>query len=147
MRMLSVSYLPVDCSSLVDVGAAEKTRASTGVTPQRPQRCASTNSATAARLRCPLYVTFILIYQACFAAQGEKVKKPAHQPFRPSALSRRPFAHHLSRRPFAQQPPKATYPKVTYPKRHTQSNIPKAAVPARNHSQPAKGRLCYCHYQ
>ena len=31
-------------------GAAEKTRTSTGVTPQRPQRCASTNSATAARL-------------------------------------------------------------------------------------------------
>ncbi len=30
-------------------GAAEKTRTSTGVTPQRPQRCASTNSATAAR--------------------------------------------------------------------------------------------------
>ena len=29
-------------------GAAEKTRTSTGVTPQRPQRCASTNSATAA---------------------------------------------------------------------------------------------------
>ena len=30
------------------IGAAEKTRTSTGVTPQRPQRCASTNSATAA---------------------------------------------------------------------------------------------------
>lgn len=30
------------------LGAAEKTRTSTGVTPQRPQRCASTNSATAA---------------------------------------------------------------------------------------------------
>lgn len=29
-------------------GAAEKTRTSTGLTPQRPQRCASTNSATAA---------------------------------------------------------------------------------------------------
>ena len=29
-------------------GAAEKTRTSTGVIPQRPQRCASTNSATAA---------------------------------------------------------------------------------------------------
>ena len=48
-------------------GAAEKTRTSTGVSPQRPQRCASTNSATAARLRCPLYVTFMLNYQACFA--------------------------------------------------------------------------------
>ena len=34
-------------------GAAEKTRTSTGVSPQRPQRCASTNSATAARLRNP----------------------------------------------------------------------------------------------
>ncbi len=32
-------------------GAAEKTRTSTGFTPQRPQRCASTNSATAAHLR------------------------------------------------------------------------------------------------
>ena len=61
-------------------GAAEKTRTSTGVSPQRPQRCASTNSATAARLRSPLYVTFILIYQACFAAYGEKGKKPALQP-------------------------------------------------------------------
>ena len=29
-------------------GAAEKTRTSTHVTGQRPQRCASTNSATAA---------------------------------------------------------------------------------------------------
>ena len=29
-------------------GAVEKTRTSTGVTPQRPQRCASTNSATTA---------------------------------------------------------------------------------------------------
>ena len=29
-------------------GAAEKTRTSTGFTPQRPQRCASTSSATAA---------------------------------------------------------------------------------------------------
>ena len=32
-------------------GATEKTRTSTGVTPQRPQRCASTNSATVALLR------------------------------------------------------------------------------------------------
>ena len=39
MRMLPVGYLTEDCSSLVDVGAAEKTRTSTGVTPQRPQRC------------------------------------------------------------------------------------------------------------
>ncbi len=31
------------------IGAVEKTRTSTGVTPQRPQRCASTNSATTAR--------------------------------------------------------------------------------------------------
>ena len=30
-------------------GAVEKTRTSTGVTPQRPQRCASTNSATTAQ--------------------------------------------------------------------------------------------------
>ncbi len=29
-------------------GAVEKTRTSTGFTPQRPQRCASTNSATTA---------------------------------------------------------------------------------------------------
>ena len=29
-------------------GAAEKTRTSTDLTPQRPQRCASTSSATAA---------------------------------------------------------------------------------------------------
>ncbi len=32
-------------------GAVEKTRTSTGVTPQRPQRCASTNSATTALSR------------------------------------------------------------------------------------------------
>ncbi len=37
-------------------GAAEKTRTSTGVTPQRPQRCASTNSATAAIEDMPLEV-------------------------------------------------------------------------------------------
>ena len=67
-------------------GAAEKTRTSTGVSPQRPQRCASTNSATAARLRCPLYVTFILIYQACFAAQGEKDKSQPISHFHLSAL-------------------------------------------------------------
>ena len=30
-------------------GAAKKTRTSTGFRPQRPQRCASTNSAMAAR--------------------------------------------------------------------------------------------------
>ena len=75
-------------------GAAEKTRTSTGVSPQRPQRCASTNSATAARLRCPLYVTFILIYQACFAAQGEKDKKPTHPP---AFTRQRAFAHHTPR--------------------------------------------------
>ena len=32
----------------INNGAVEKTRTSTGVTPQRPQRCASTNSATTA---------------------------------------------------------------------------------------------------
>ena len=32
-------------------GAAEKTRTSTGFTPQRPQRCASTRSATAANYK------------------------------------------------------------------------------------------------
>jgi len=32
-----------------DVGAVEKTRTSTGFRPQRPQRCASTNSATTAK--------------------------------------------------------------------------------------------------
>ena len=31
-----------------EIGAAEKTRTSTAVKEQRPQRCASTNSATAA---------------------------------------------------------------------------------------------------
>ncbi len=34
--------------SNVCFGAVEKTRTSTGITPQRPQRCASTNSATTA---------------------------------------------------------------------------------------------------
>ncbi|MDC1408983.1 hypothetical protein N8524_11790, partial [Candidatus Puniceispirillum sp.] len=59
---------------------------STGVSPQRPQRCASTNSATAARLRSPLYVTFILIYQACFAAFGEKDKSQSVSRFHLSTL-------------------------------------------------------------
>ena len=36
-------------------GAAEKTRTSTDFTPQRPQRCASTSSATAAN--------YLLLYQ------------------------------------------------------------------------------------
>gem|GEM_PF-4075299 len=35
-------------------GAAEKTRTSTGFRPQRPQRCASTSSATAARETPPV---------------------------------------------------------------------------------------------
>ena len=44
-------------ASIYPSGAAKKTRTSTGFRPQRPQRCASTNSATtakslAARLRC-----------------------------------------------------------------------------------------------
>ena len=33
---------------LISVGAVEKTRTSTGFLPQRPQRCASTSSATTA---------------------------------------------------------------------------------------------------
>jgi hypothetical protein len=33
------------------LGAVEKTRTSTGVSPQRPQRCASTSSATTAPSR------------------------------------------------------------------------------------------------
>ena len=39
--------LNINCLDLGD-GAAEKTRTSTDFTPQRPQRCASTSSATAA---------------------------------------------------------------------------------------------------
>ena len=42
-RTIGQNYNHSDC-----YGAVEKTRTSTGVTPQRPQRCASTNSATAA---------------------------------------------------------------------------------------------------
>ena len=47
---ISLPFKALGCSSDHEVflGAAEKTRTSTGVTPQRPQRCASTNSATAA---------------------------------------------------------------------------------------------------
>ena len=33
----------LDMYNVRSIGAAEKTRTSTGVTPQRPQRCASTN--------------------------------------------------------------------------------------------------------
>ena len=35
-----------------DIGAVEKTRTSTGFRPQRPQRCASTSSATTALVKC-----------------------------------------------------------------------------------------------
>ncbi len=43
------AYLPFKNRCLMRIsGAVEKTRTSTGVTPQRPQRCASTNSATTA---------------------------------------------------------------------------------------------------
>ena len=41
-----------------NVGAAEKTRTSTHVTGQRPQRCASTNSATAALEERASYQSF-----------------------------------------------------------------------------------------
>src|SRR3546814_18689571 len=36
-----------------DIGAVEKTRTSTAFRPQRPQRCASTSSATTAHKRLP----------------------------------------------------------------------------------------------
>ena len=49
IRMLSVSYLSSDQHNLRLNGAVEKTRTSTPVKEQRPQRCASTNSATTAR--------------------------------------------------------------------------------------------------
>ena len=45
------SRLHQRCPLLLGSGAAEKTRTSTGFRPQRPQRCASTSSATAARVR------------------------------------------------------------------------------------------------
>ena len=41
--------------SKLNNGAVEKIRTSTGVTPQRPQRCASTNSATTALVREPRF--------------------------------------------------------------------------------------------
>ncbi len=41
-------------------GAAEKTRTSTPVKEQRPQRCASTNSATAAQSSLPLNTYYIV---------------------------------------------------------------------------------------
>ncbi|MDC1383703.1 hypothetical protein N8500_09510, partial [Candidatus Puniceispirillum sp.] len=44
------------------------------VSPQRPQRCASTNSATAARLRLSLYLIFTLIYQACLSAKDKNLR-------------------------------------------------------------------------
>ena len=40
--------VPAADAERIKYGAVEKTRTSTGVTPQRPQRCASTNSATTA---------------------------------------------------------------------------------------------------
>ena len=61
----------------IENGAVEKTRTSTGFTPQRPQRCASTNSATTALLRnrAPegalqplLYQTLEWFTRALFAA-------------------------------------------------------------------------------
>ena len=46
-------------AGLVQSGAVEKTRTSTGSLPQRPQRCASTNSATTAfRSKSPFFLIF-----------------------------------------------------------------------------------------
>ena len=42
-------YCPCDALASSDDGAVEKTRTSTAFRPQRPQRCASTSSATTAR--------------------------------------------------------------------------------------------------
>ena len=42
-------------------GAAEKTRTSTPVKEQRPQRCASTNSATAAHRALSLYPLLVFL--------------------------------------------------------------------------------------
>jgi ribosomal protein S14 len=55
-------------------------------------------------------------------SKSQPISPFAHQPFRPSALSRRPFAHHLSRRPFRAAAPESNIPeshipKATYPKR------------------------------
>ena len=54
-------------------GAAKKTRTSTGFTPQRPQRCASTNSAMAARM---VYRRYRLgaMYQIMITITREKLK-------------------------------------------------------------------------
>jgi site-specific DNA recombinase len=46
---LPFKHLNRFCKGQVRYGAVEKTRTSTGFTPQRPQRCASTNSATTAK--------------------------------------------------------------------------------------------------
>ncbi len=51
-------------------GADEKTRTSTGVTPQRPQRCASTNSATSA-LYVAVFSTGFWGCEALFARQTQ----------------------------------------------------------------------------
>jgi hypothetical protein len=51
-------------------GAAERTRTFTGVTPQRPQRCASTNSATAAR--CSVLLEVDCSKGKCHCAAFEK---------------------------------------------------------------------------
>tara|TARA_Y100000590_G_scaffold247499_1_gene278147 strand:+ start:7196 stop:7417 length:222 start_codon:yes stop_codon:yes gene_type:complete len=43
-----MSFIIILFSNHNPFGAAKKTRTSTGLLPQRPQRCASTSSATAA---------------------------------------------------------------------------------------------------
>ena len=47
------------CSIILDSGAVEKTRTSTEFPPQRPQRCASTSSATTACLLASSYLGMI----------------------------------------------------------------------------------------
>ena len=66
----AISAAPARIQS-AEIGAVEKTRTSTGVTPQRPQRCASTNSATTARIGLELSPLSERL-RTCEEANGQK---------------------------------------------------------------------------
>ena len=64
---------PLVSAGLFRTGAVEKTRTSTGLPPQRPQRCASTNSATAARFYTLVIIPVSKDYKVNITGIGEKL--------------------------------------------------------------------------
>ena len=55
----------------VYIGAVERTRTSTGLPLLRPERSASTNSATTAGVRLPIVEGFAVFSMCCIARRAE----------------------------------------------------------------------------